>query len=102
MAPREAVVDGWAWFDAAFAPAPALDEVCRSAAACLGTMHGRVLLLHLERSVLSRRLPPTASDAELRHLEGQRALVGHLLQLVERGRNSPSSTIVMPASEVSP
>jgi hypothetical protein len=99
MAPREPV-NGWAWFDAASTPAPTLDEACRSAAACLGTSHGRVLLLHLERSFLARRLPPTASDAELRHLEGQRALVAHLLQLVERGRSSPSST-AMPASEVS-
>jgi len=98
---RREPVDGWAWFDTASVPAPTLDEVCRSAAACLGTTHGRVLLLHLKRSFLARRLPPTASDAELRHLEGQRTLVAHLLQLVERGRSSSSST-AMPASEVSP
>jgi hypothetical protein len=87
--------DGWAWFDA---PAAGLDEapdeVCRSAAACLGTSHGRVVLRHLRRAFLDRRVPPTADDAELRHVEGQRSVVSHLLQLAERGHGgaAPSST----------
>jgi hypothetical protein len=43
------------------------------------------VLEHLRRTVLERRLPPTASDAELRHLEGQRYAVAHIIAMVERG-----------------
>ena len=35
---------------------------------------------------LHSRLPALSPHAELRHLEGQRSVVGHLLQLIERGR----------------
>ena len=87
--------EGWAWFDAPTAVGPeAPDEVCRSAAACLGTSHGRLVVRHLGRAFLDRRVPPTAGDAELRHVEGQRSVVSHLLQLVERGHGeaSPLST----------
>ena len=77
--------DGWAWFDAPAMGLEAPDEVCRSAAACFGTSHGRAVVRHLRRAFLERRVPPTAGDAELRHVEGQRSVVSHLLQLVERG-----------------
>lgn len=76
---------GWGWLDAAplgAAPAP---ELCRAAAACLTSPNGRNLLRHLRQSFLDRRLPPTATDAELRHVEGQRSVVAHLLRLTERG-----------------
>ena len=53
---------------------------------CLATPNGRLLFRHLRRLFLDRRLPPTARDAELRHVEGQRSVVAHLLQLMERGR----------------
>lgn len=77
---------GWAWFEPPEAPAGSLDQACRSAAACLGSAAGQALLAHLRRCFLERRVPPAASDAELRHVEGQRSVVHHLLQLVERGR----------------
>jgi hypothetical protein len=81
---------GWAWFDGpAGTAAEPMDEVCRSAAACLGSVHGQVVLRHLRHLFLDRRIPPTASDAELRHAEGQRTVVSHLLQLLERGRGGP-------------
>jgi hypothetical protein len=86
--------DGWDWFNAGAATPPALDPVCRSAAACLGTVQGRLLLHHLQRCFLDRRIAPAASDAELRHAEGQRSVVAHLLQLVERGRAAPRGSIV--------
>jgi hypothetical protein len=79
---------GWAWLDAPAEPGDAAPDLCRAAAACLGTPDGRLLIRHLRRTFLDRRLPPTASDAELRHLEGQRSAVAHLLQLMERGRGS--------------
>src|SRR4051812_16417491 len=82
---------GWAWFDAPESlPAEPSDDLCRSAAACLShSGHGRMVLHHLRRVFLDRRVPPTASDAEIRHVEGQRSVVAHLLQLVERGRQRP-------------
>jgi hypothetical protein len=43
------------------------------------------VLEHLRRTVLERRLAPNASDAELRHLEGQRYAVAHIVAMVERG-----------------
>jgi hypothetical protein len=91
MATHELMPSGWAWFDAAAEDAvPDLpDEVCRSAAACLGGTHGRILLRHLRLLFLDRRVPPTASDAELRHAEGQRTVVSHLLLLLERGQAGP-------------
>jgi hypothetical protein len=44
------------------------------------------VLGHLCRLILDRRCPPGASDAELRHLEGQRFAVAYIRQMVERGR----------------
>jgi hypothetical protein len=43
------------------------------------------VLEHLRRVVLDRRLAPHASDAELRHLEGQRYAVAYIVAMVERG-----------------
>jgi hypothetical protein len=80
---------GWDWLDQAEAAADQPDDLARSAASCLQSAHGQHLLRHLTRSFLDRRVPPTASDAELRHAEGQRSVVGHLIRLVERGRQAP-------------
>lgn len=55
---------------------------------------GRRVLHHLRALTRERVLGPDASDAQLRHLEGQRALVQHIEALMERGRHP----IVKPAS----
>ena len=85
---------GWAWFDGSAVSEPATHighpDICHDAAVCFSTAAGREVLRHLERSFLDRRLPPTASDALLRHVEGQRSVVAHLLALCERGRESPA------------
>ena len=81
---------GWAWLEAPSDAGAATPDLCRAAAACLGTADGRRLVQHLRRMFLDRRMAPTSSDAELRHLEGQRSIVAHLLQLAERGRGSAS------------
>ena len=86
---------GWAWFDdRAAAGEPAIDpsqaDICHAAAVCFATAAGRQVLRHLERSFLDRRLSPTASDALLRHVEGQRSVVAYLLALSQRGRESPA------------
>jgi hypothetical protein len=83
--------EGWAWFEAPAHGREPPDEVCHSAAVCLGGSHSRLLLRHLRQLFLDRRVPPAASDAELRHAEGQRSVVSHLLQLLERGRGDATA-----------
>lgn len=51
---------------------------------------GQALLEHLQRRFVDRSLPPSASDAELRHLEGQRSVVLYLRHLVATARRAPS------------
>jgi hypothetical protein len=91
--PVDGAPTGWAWFAASeTAPAgagPDELEVCRAFARCFAGSEGRIVLDHLKRVVLERRLPPTASDAELRHLEGQRSAVAHIVAMVERGGAQP-------------
>jgi hypothetical protein len=41
---------------------------------------------NLERLISNRRLSPSASDAELRHLEGQRFAVAYIATMARRGR----------------
>jgi hypothetical protein len=86
--PVDGISHGWAWFahDAAPAePDPEELALCRAFARCFAGADGRVVLGHLRRTVLERRLPPSASDAELRHLEGQRCVVAQIVAMVERG-----------------
>jgi hypothetical protein len=83
---------GWAWLEAPGEAREPSSDLCRAAASCLGTADGRLLLRHLQRAFLDRRLPPSASDAELRHLEGQRSVAAHLMLLAERGRAAPPAT----------
>lgn len=85
--PLDGAPSGWEWF-AAGEPAPAAGEeleLCRAFARCFASGAGRSVLDHLRRTVLERRLAPSASDAELRHLEGQRCAVAYILAMVERG-----------------
>ena len=86
MLPEHAT--GWSWFEAAAASVgdAAEPELCRACARCFAGPDGHAVIAHLTRSVLERRLPPNASDAELRHLEGQRYAVAGLLAMIERGR----------------
>jgi hypothetical protein len=46
---------------------------------------GLQVLEHLQRATIGRALPATATDGELRHLEGQRALVLEILNMIHRG-----------------
>jgi len=77
--------DGWAWFDRGDAP-PTDRALALAAARCFRGGDGEAVLEHLRAVTLERALGPAASDAQLRHLEGQRQLVSHLVSLVERGR----------------
>lgn len=81
-------LEGWTWFEPATAGTedPAERELCRAFARCFSSAEGRLVMEHLERSILTRRLSPGASDAELRHLEGQRYAVAHIATMAARGR----------------
>lgn len=79
---------GWSWFDP---PVPGgTDEsgllLARQAARLFATADGEAVLQHLKELTLDRCLGPESGDAALRHLEGQRHLVLHLLSLAARGR----------------
>ncbi|TVQ35994.1 MAG: hypothetical protein EA356_06435 [Geminicoccaceae bacterium] len=79
--------EGDACLDPAKATAPELMAIVRSA---LANPAGSALMSHLQRRFADRVLPPTASDAELRHLEGQRSVVAYLRHLVAISRRAPS------------
>ncbi|MBI1986646.1 MAG: hypothetical protein HYS64_08355 [Rhodospirillales bacterium] len=77
--------EGWAWFDRG--DAPEADRALGEAfARCFRDHDGEAVLDHLRAATLERALGPGATDAQLRHLEGQRQLVSHIINLVERGR----------------
>jgi hypothetical protein len=78
---------GWAWFeDDQETPADPTDtSVCRAFARCFAGPDGQQVLEHLTRLILNRRLGPGATNAELRHLEGQRGAIAYVLGMIERG-----------------
>lgn len=56
-------------------------EIRASYARCFTTREGRIVLSHLYRMTLGRTLGPDSTSDELRHLEGQRQLVGYISAL---------------------
>ncbi|MEQ9683955.1 MAG: hypothetical protein RLO49_14715, partial [Rhodospirillales bacterium] len=62
------------------------DRAARLAARCFRGADGAALLAYLKALTLDRALGPDATDAALRHLEGQRHLVRHLSHLIDLGR----------------
>ena len=61
-------------------------EVAKACARCFKTPSGKRVLSYLEGITRARVLGSGATDAELRFLEGQRALVAHLARLIEEGK----------------
>lgn len=86
-------IDGWAWIEHPGAdgeesggiPDDGEEAVVMAFARCFRSADGQRVLLHLRRMTLDRTVGPTTSDGVLRYLEGQRALVAHILSLVARG-----------------
>lgn len=68
------------------------DRAARIAARCFRGADGAALLAYLKALTLDRALGPGASDAALRHLEGQRHLVRHLSHLIDLGRVGPDAS----------
>lgn len=83
--------DPWAEIDGVASPADGADELALAFARCFAGGDGLVVVEHLQRTFLLRRVPPTASDSELRHVEGQRSVVAHILSLIDRGRTARRS-----------
>ncbi len=95
--------EGWAWFAPAGEtegfPTRSSDrvgaraeddesrELARVFARCFRGRNGARVLGHLRAVTVERRLGPEASEALLRHLEGQRHLVAYIESLVARGRS---------------
>lgn len=84
---------GWSWFnvvekiDDLNAPSRTVDHELECAfARCFRGEDGVKVLRHLRAITLDRVLGPDASDALLRHMDGQRQLFAYILSLVERGR----------------
>ncbi|MFO1112556.1 MAG: hypothetical protein U1E38_01680 [Rhodospirillales bacterium] len=84
--------DGWQWFDAPAAGAGEPDaagavepNLAVAFTRCFSTPEGRQVLKHLRSVTLDRAAGPSVSDACLRHLEGQRQLVNHVLMLIAQG-----------------
>ncbi|MFQ6739318.1 MAG: hypothetical protein ACLRFJ_01450 [Alphaproteobacteria bacterium] len=50
------------------------------------SVSGAAVLSHLRKITIERVLGPNATDAELRGLEAQRALVHQIETLIERGK----------------
>ena len=59
--------------------------LAREFARAFASASGRRVLEHLRAITLGRYLPPNASDAELRYLEGQRYLVSFISNMVDKG-----------------
>jgi hypothetical protein len=72
---------GWSWFAAEPPSATPDDDLTKAMQACFAGRNGDVVIQYLRTTFLERRVAPSASDAELRHVEGQRAAIASLLRL---------------------
>ncbi len=82
--------DDWSWFDAGTGgenPSQVFDKIqlAKIAARFFQSSEGAYLLDFLRAITLERTLGPAASDALLRHQEGQRQLFVMLTKMIERG-----------------
>lgn len=62
------------------------DDIAAAFARCFRGEDGERALGYLRRLTIERRPAPDCSEAELRHLEGQRHLAATIAQLVARGK----------------
>lgn len=72
---------GWSWFSATVPTSHNDEDLAHAVAACFAGRNGELVIQHLRATFLDRRVAPKASDAELRHVEGQRSAIAYLLRL---------------------
>lgn len=75
---------GWPWAETDADP-PGEDQLAAACARLFAGTDGRLLLSHLTSTTLGSSPGPEVTEARLRHLEGQRALVLSLRHLAARG-----------------
>ena len=63
----------------------AMRSITTAFAKCFTSPDGQRVLEHLRKLTLERSLGPGASDALLRHLEGQRHLFAYIAALIAQG-----------------
>lgn len=78
--------DGWDWLEPTEAVSTDDHEIGRSFARTFAGGDGGRVLAWLRAATIERRLPPDASEAHLRHLEGQRHLVAAIERMTAKGR----------------
>lgn len=78
---------GWRWFEENVTPdiGDSQPGIEKCFARCFADEDGRQVLEHLRAMTTERVLGAEASDAALRHLEGQRYLVAAIAGLAARG-----------------
>jgi len=64
-----------------------MNDIEKSYVRAFGTADGARVLAHLRAITIERFLGPDASPAQLRTLEGQRAIVHQIESLIERGKS---------------
>lgn len=64
-----------------------MEDIEQNYARCFSTVAGAAVLKHLRKITIERTLGPSATDAELRGLESQRALVHQMENLCNRGKS---------------
>lgn len=77
-------VSGWSDLEPKKAADPD-NEMARAFRRCFASVDGDRVLSHLRDMTVGSAMPPTATDAELRHVEGQRCLVKYIGRMIERG-----------------
>lgn len=92
---------GWAWFETNSSSSdheqsPLDHDLAHVFARCFRGEEGVKVLRYLKSTTHSRILGPSASDALLRHMEGQRQLVAHIISLVEHGRGHGQASGITP------
>lgn len=75
---------GWPWAESD-AETHGEDQLAAACARLFAGADGQLLLSHLTRATLGTSPGPDVTEARLRHLEGQRALVLTLRHLAVRG-----------------
>ncbi len=64
------------------------DHIAREYARTFSSASGRAVIDHLRTITIERWMGPSASDAELRSIEAQRALVHQIEQMITRGQKT--------------
>ena len=65
-----------------------MDKLAHEYARTFSGASGRAVIEHLRKITIERVLGPHATDGELRTLEGARALVHQIENMIERGRSN--------------